>query len=400
MSDWKKYRLGDFIDVKHGYAFKGNFITDEPNNNILVTPGNFHIGGGFKETKFKYYNSDLFPIDYVLKEGDIVITMTDLSKESDTLGYSAKIPKINGVKLLHNQRVGLVKFISKNADKEFLYWLMRTRDYQSFIVGGASGTSIMHTSPSRIKEFQFYLPPLPEQKSIASILSSLDDKIDLLNRQNATLERMAETLFRQWFVEEVKEEWVIGKVSDLIKILSGYAFKSSSFVESGKYRLITIKGVQDGYLELNNADKIEVVPDRMPDFCRLEIGDILLSLTGNVGRCCLVDTTDLLLNQRVAKLHPINERDRAYTYFLFRQPQIKQLLEEMGKGTAQSNLSPVETSNMELIIPDEEKLYAFSTMATPWLDKLLFNKKSIKTLTSLRDTLLPKLMSGEVRVEV
>jgi len=108
----------------------------------------------------------------------------------------------------------------------------------------------------------------------------------------------------------------------------------------------------------------------------------------------------LLLNQRVAKLEPMKERDRAYTYFLFRLPQIKQLLEEMGKGTAQSNLSPIETSNMELIIPDESRLEEFSAIATPWLNKLLFNKKSIQTLTQLRDSLLPKLMSGEVSVDI
>jgi len=138
----------------------------------------------------------------------------------------------------------------------------------------------------------------------------------------------------------------------------------------------------------------------MPEFCKLQIGDILLSLTGNVGRCCLVDTTYLLLNQRVAKLHPIKERDKAFTYFFFRQPKIKQLLEDMAKGTAQANLSPIETSNMELKIPDDYTLNEFSSLVTPWLEKLIFNKKSIQTLTKIRDSLLPKLMSGEVTVEM
>ena len=211
---------------------------------------------------------------------------------------------------------------------------------------------------------------------------------------------MAETLFRKCFIEDAKEEWKSGRVGDLIRILSGFAFKSSSFVESGKYRLITIKGVQDGYLELTNSNRIDELPEQMPEFCKLQIGDILLSLTGNVGRCCLVDTTYLLLNQRVAKLHPIKERDKAFTYFFFRQPKIKQLLEDMAKGTAQANLSPIETSNMELKIPDDYTLNEFSSLVTPWLEKLIFNKKSIQTLTKIRDSLLPKLMSGEVTVEM
>ncbi|MDD3945358.1 MAG: restriction endonuclease subunit S [Bacteroidales bacterium] len=329
------------------------------------------------------------------KSGDLVFT------HRGTIGQVGLVPSKfpryvisqSGMKLSVNPDL---------IDNEFLFYFFKSEFGQFQILKYESqvGVPAISNPLTSLKEIEVPVPPINEQKFIASILSSLDDKIDLLHRQNATLEKMAETLFRKWFVAEAKakDEWKKGKVGDLINILSGFAFKSNLFVESGKYRLITIKGVQDGYLDLNNADKIEEVPDRMPDFCKLEIGDIILSLTGNVGRCCLVDTTDLLLNQRVAKLHPINERNRAYTYFLFRQPQIKQLLEEMGKGTAQSNLSPIETSNMELIIPDEEKIIEFSLMATPLLNKLLCNKKSIQNLTALRDTLLPKLISGEIGV--
>lgn len=108
-SEWKEVKLGDFIDVKHGFAFKGISITNEPTNNILVTPGNFHIGGGFKNSKFKYFNAE-FPKEYILQKYDVVVTMTDLSKETDTLGYSAKIPETKNVNYLHNQRIGLVQF--------------------------------------------------------------------------------------------------------------------------------------------------------------------------------------------------------------------------------------------------------------------------------------------------
>ena len=187
MSKWKECKLGEFIKIKHGYAFSGKNITDENTGKILVTPGNFHIGGGFKSDKFKFFN-DNYPKDYEFVGGEIIVTMTDLSKETDALGYSAKVPFDKQYRYLHNQRVGLVEFISDSIDKDFIYWLMRTFDYHWFIVGGASGTSIMHTSPSRIVEYAFNCPPLPEQKAIAAVLSSLDDKIDLLHRQNKTLE--------------------------------------------------------------------------------------------------------------------------------------------------------------------------------------------------------------------
>ena len=88
---WKKGKLGDVIAIKHGYAFKGAFITDQKTNKILITPGNFRIGGGFKEEKFKYYSSDDYPKEYVFGSDELIVTMTDLSKEGDTLGYPAII---------------------------------------------------------------------------------------------------------------------------------------------------------------------------------------------------------------------------------------------------------------------------------------------------------------------
>ena len=101
MSEWKEYKLGEFIKVKHGYAFSGEYITTEETEQILVTPGNFYIGGGFKSDKYKYYKNNDFPQDYILHGGDIVVTMTDLSKDTDTLGYSAKIPFNNSKLFLH-----------------------------------------------------------------------------------------------------------------------------------------------------------------------------------------------------------------------------------------------------------------------------------------------------------
>jgi len=193
MGEWRESRLGDYIKVKHGFAFQGKYITTEENNDILVTPGNFNIGGGFKSAKMKYFTGE-YPEDYILKHNDIMVTMTDLSKETDTLGYSAKVPKNRDKRYLHNQRIGLVQFKNNDINKEFIYWLMRTREYQGYIFGSASGTSIMHTSPTRIEDYTCLLPPLKEQKAIAEVLSSLDDKIDLLHRQNKTLEELVQTL--------------------------------------------------------------------------------------------------------------------------------------------------------------------------------------------------------------
>ena len=283
-------------------------------------------------------------------------------------------------------------------DPFFLFYsIKKLFEYFESIAHGAIFNTVIGSS---LRETSISLPPLQEQRAIANMLSSLDDKIDLLHRQNKTLEGMAEALWRKMFVEEAKETWITASVKDMINILSGFAFKSSDFVDSGKYRLITIKNVQDGYLDLSKTDYLGVIPEGMPDYCFLQNGDILLSLTGNVGRCCLINEEDLLLNQRVAKLQARNVRDSAFTYIMFRKKTMRSILEELAKGTAQANLSPVETARYEIQIPPQDLLENYSEEATPLIEKVLNNFNHIRVLSRLRDMLLPKLTSGEVRVKL
>lgn len=152
--------LSDFVSIKHGYAFKGDYITFESNNVVLVTPGNFKIGGGFQENKCKYFAS-VYPSDYVLHPGDLIVTMTDLSKEADTLGYSALVPDNPERIYLHNQRIGLLQFINSRLPKDYVYWFLRSYDYHMHIVGSASGSTVKHTSPGRILE---QIIPIPQNK--------------------------------------------------------------------------------------------------------------------------------------------------------------------------------------------------------------------------------------------
>jgi type I restriction enzyme S subunit len=199
---WVEKSLGDLIDIKHGFAFKGEFFRDEPPGDILLTPGNFANGGGFKADKFKYYGGPI-PNEFVLHEGDLIVTMTDLSKNADTLGFPAVVPSsTEGIRYLHNQRLGKVVVRDKNAtDSLYLHYLMCSQSYRNEIVASATGTTVKHTSPERIKRFRFQLPPLSEQCAIAHILGTLDDKIELNHRMNETLEAMARALFKSWFVD-------------------------------------------------------------------------------------------------------------------------------------------------------------------------------------------------------
>ena len=404
MSEWRDYSLGELINVKHGYAFPGEFITPEATPNVLVTPGNFHIGGGFKQDKFKYFSGN-YPVSYLLKEGDIVVTMTDLSQETDTLGFSAKIPNKKGIKFLHNQRIGLLEFISEDADKDFIYWLLRTNEYQGFIVGASSGTSIRHTSPKFIKEYKFKLPSPKEQKAIASVLSSLDDKIDLLHRQNTTLERMAETLFRQWFVEEAQEDWEEVPLDKLVNITSSKRVFYSEYVASGVpfYRSKEIielhnTGSTNSELFISEARFNEI----SNKFGAPQENDILLTSVGTLG-----------VPYKVKKSDRFYFKDGNLTWFkdFLGMPSViiycwlksnigKEQLDSITIGSTQAALTISGLKQITFKVPPIEIIKLAEEKLNAIYNKVDGNQKQIQTLEKLRDNLLPKLMSGEIRISL
>lgn len=300
----------------------------------------------------------------------------------------------------------------ETTDSEFLYYLLIHN--KEGIASQGSGTTFMEVSGKTMAQINVRIPKLlSDQRRIASILSSLDRKIELNNKINAQLEEMAQAIFKSWFVDFepfkdgkfvqselglIPEGWRVGTLGEIVIFKNGFAFKSSDFSKDGKYKIITIKGVQDGVLTTEGADTINFIPPKMPDYCNLSEGNILLSLTGNVGRVCLVDKTNLLLNQRVAKLVPKNSNDYMFVYLLFRRKETKEKLISISRGTAQANLSPIETSNLEFIIPPRQALDSFSDIMKSIYLKELRLKQENSHLAQLRDTLLPKLMNGEIEI--
>ena len=197
--EWSEVRLGDVAKIKHGFAFEGKYFKSHPTQHILLTPGNFKIGGGFKEDKLKFYEGPV-PSEFILNNKDLIISMTDLSKDGDTLGLPVFVPS-NKKTYLHNQRLGKVIIKSPDIDSRYLYYLMSSKKYRDEILSTATGSTVKHTAPNRIESFKFQLPPLSEQKRIAHILGSLDDKIELNRKMNETLEQMARAIFKSWFVD-------------------------------------------------------------------------------------------------------------------------------------------------------------------------------------------------------
>ena len=222
------------------------------------------------------------------------------------------------------------------------------------------------------------------------------------------MEEAAQRLYKEWFIDlhfpehentniidGVPEGWEKKKVNSIIELQSGFAFKSSTFDDNGAYKIVTIKNVKDGAFDGDNVSKIVAIPDKMPKHCILADGDILLSLTGNVGRVCIVNGKNYLLNQRVAKLAT---GFKAFTYCLFRSRDMFIEVNNLANGAAQQNVSPIRIGEMKILLPNSELLQEFESIVFKSIARIISLQSQLRLLTEARDRLLPKLMSGEITV--
>lgn len=394
--------LGDYIKVKHGYAFKGEFFSTDDNGVVLITPGNFAIGGGFKQDKCKFFTST-FSGDYVLHEDDLIVTMTDLSKNIDTLGYSALIPNSNRI-YLHNQRIGLVQFLSDKLDKHYLYWFMRTEFYQKTIAGTSSGSTVHHTSPDRICAVEISPPDIVEQTKIANILDNIENKIANNHRINKNLEQQAQAIFKSWFIDfhpfggNRPIDWVTGIVDDLgAEIICGKtpSTKRKEYY-GGNTPFITIPDMHGCVYNVSTERYLSAAGMASQPKKTLPPNTVCVSCIGTAGLVTLVSEKSQS-NQQINSIVP-KEGISAYYIYLLMQT-LSETINKLGQsGSTIVNLNKTQFGKIPVTIPSEQVLCNFDTLCKPLFEMILSNQKENINLANLRDTLLPKLMSGELDV--
>ena len=409
------------MQIKHGFAFKGEFITDEETENLLLTPGNFAIGGGFQFKKLKYFSGSV-PADYVLNEGDVIVTMTDLSKEADTLGYSARVPN-SEYRLLHNQRLGKLILKSTETDLEFLQWVLRTQGYRNEILSNYSGSTVKHTSPTKISAYTFNLPPISEQREIASILGALDDKIELNRRMSATLEDMARSLYRSWFV-------------DFDPVHTKMEGRQPAFMDEATAALFPDRFGEDGLPEgwthgcLGDVavnPRTGVKPDQidpstpyiglehMPKRCitlgdwgsagdirsqksAMSKGDFLFGKLRSYFHKVGISPVDGICSTDIIVVRPANSAWGAFVLSIISSDEFVEHTNAGSSGTRMPRTNWKDMARYETVIPSEEVATAFEEILAPARARIIEGVHEAKTLAALRDSLLPKLMSGELRV--
>lgn len=328
----------------------------------------------------------------------------------------------------------------KIADSFYLYYLFCS-SYGSYILGSIlRHVAVAGITGTDLVKLLIPLPPLSEQKAIAHILSSLDDKIELNRQMNETLEAMARAIFKSWFVDfdpvsakrsgrqpagmdtatadlfpdEFEESslglipkgWKVGTLGDICLVQGGFAYKSKDFTNQG-YPVIKIKNINED--RTVNVDDVQYIPENIAyktkDFW-LKDGDLIMAMTGaTIGKFGLVvnyiPTIPSLLNQRVAKLSPAKNSiiKNWFIYSTLLQTDVVEQIISMADGSAQPNISATGIMSANLVVPSDKIISSFDNLVNNYFQKILSNRSEFRILATLRDTLLPKLMSGEIRVK-
>lgn len=274
------------------------------------------------------------------------------------------------------------------ADSQFVYYYIQS-SYQE-LLNLACGAAQQNLSLGVIADFPILLPPLPTQRRIASILSSLDDKIDLLHRENATLEQMAETLFRQWFVVEAKEEWEEGKLGDICNYVN---------------EKIDIGNVETGdYISTENMCPNKqgvVLASSVPEngkATKYRIDDVLLSNIRPYFKKIWLSDREGGCSADVLCIRGKNELYAFFSYYTIRQDEFFDYVMLGSKGCKMPRGDKSHIMNWPIIIPPKDELLKFNEIAKQGITKIRNNNKQIRTLIQTRDGLLPKLMSGEMKL--
>lgn len=393
MSKWTETELGQIAEVQTGP------FGSQLKNEQYITGGTPVITvehlKDFKIIDFNYpsvTDEDKKRLSkYLLKAGDIIFTRVgsvDLSAfvkpSQDGWMFSSRMLRVRP---------------EKAVDARFLSYFFQQPKFREYILNISVGATMPSINTGILKGIPISYPPLSEQKSIAGVLRSLDDKIDLLHRQNGTLEAMAKTLFRQWFVEEAKEEWEEVILDDVVTIKGG---TTPSTTES-QFWNGTIHWTSPRDLSKHTAvylfDTERKITEKGLEKIGsglLPLGTVLLSSRAPIGYLAITQIP-VAINQGYIAIVCDKIVSNYFMYLWCKQNM--DIIEGSGNGSVFQEISKSVFKQLSISKPPKGILNDFDQLVTPIFEKIKTNQTQIRTLTTLRDTLLPKLMSGEVRVE-
>lgn len=391
MSEWKEYKLGEFAEIQTGPFGSQLHASDYVSiGTPSIMPTNIGNRLNIVTDEIVYVNdADIERLKkYTVKEGDIVY-----SRRGDVEKCAFITKKQSG--WLCGTGCLRIRFTTEKVNSKFGAYYLSTPEIKSWIVNSAVGTTMPNLNSRILQDLPLVIPSIFEQLEISEILSSLDDKIDLLHRQNKTLEQLAETLFRQWFVEKA-EEMKTKKLGDVIKTTSGGTPSRSKmeYFNNGIFLWVKSKELAGRFI-FETEEMITEEALKNSSAKLLPANSILIAMYGaTVGEFAIL-AKEATCNQAICALIP-NEH-YPYTYLFLLTKTSKENLLNLAVGSAQQNISQLLIKEID-VSADRDMVKVFHKETEPMFQKIKSNTTQIRTLTQLRDTLLPKLMSGEVRL--
>lgn len=409
-SEWKTYRLDELCDFTNGYAFKSTDYLPRSNNTLEVfRMGYIQRGGGFQEDSTPVFVSRNYGKDlerFLLQPGDVTIAMTDMKDRVAILGNTALIKDSN--RFVLNQRVGCIRVKRSDLlDPRFLYFYSNTSSQIDYLRSRANSGVQVNLSTSTIKESPLTIPPLPVQKSIAALLGALDDRIENLRQTNATLQDIASALFKSWFVdfdsvppEDMKESelglipkgWRVGTLGDCCENIRKQAppgslspatpyiglehmpRKSIALTECG-----TSEGLASGKFWYQRNDIL---------FGKLRPYFHKVGVASNEGVC----STDILV------IRPKPDHWLGFMAMHLFSDALVSYATQVSNGAKMPRTNWSDIAGYKVVLPPVEEATKFNDAIRPLIEKLHTNIEVAATLALLRDTLLPCLISGRLRI--
>lgn len=363
-------KIGDGLHGTPRYSEDGEYFFINGNN---IVNGKIEIKQDTKkvdQVEFDKYKKDL-------NERTILLSIN---------GTIGNLAKYRGERCILGKSAAYLN-IKKDVSTDFIYYLMFENKFQYDILKNANGSTIKNVGLAQLRNYSFFLPPLPEQQAIAQVLSSFDDKIELLREENKILEELGQTIFKEWFGkyninDELPEDWRIGKLGEELVIKQGRYLEAENLsefrTEQRKYPIYGANGIR-GYIDTYTYETPKVVFG-----CRGLCGNPRLS----EKRSSITNTCMALENEK-------SFLSSEFIYFLSKKIDF----ESVTSGSAQPQITVTNLYNLEIVIPNHKILQRFDEMIYPIFTKIRNNLEQIQSLARTRDELLPKMMNGEVRVE-
>lgn len=406
MSKWKTYKLGEIADVQNGFAFKSTDFSEKGTPIVKIkniTPPRI----SFEDVEFYEGNIDEKLKPFVVQKGDILISMTG-SHINQIASAVGKVGKYQfDFPALLNQRVGKLYSKDKTVFNEtFFYYFISRLETQIDLATSAGGSANQaNISPSQIKNLELQVPPINEQTQIASILSSLDEKIELNLQMNQTLEAIAQAIFKEWFVnfnfpgfdgelvDGLPKDWEKEPIDNSIEFLNGLALQKFPPKNENEFLpVIKIRELRQGITDTSDKASSEI-----PTQYVINNGDILFSWSGSLEVVVWCEGKGAL-NQHLFKVSSRKFPKWFYYYWTKHFLPIYQSIAE-GKVTTMGHIQRRHLTDTMINVPDETTLKVADEIISPIFERLILSKTEIQIITQLRNSLLPKLMTGQIEIK-